>query len=160
MASYAAPDVGHSEASGIPDLSDISWKASYAGKKNKPINRDNTAEFLEASEMIYKHLVPICVSPKKNWSQISDNIAICLAKDDTWQNSFPENHFRYSRFDWREAALCGDTVDWDDYNSEKEYAKLGLKWTGKDIKWFLFHKAALEQRVFLDHIIPRTWVST
>lgn len=160
IVSYAAPDVGHSEASGIPDASDISWKAGYAAGKRKAINRNNTDEFMESSETIYKKLASLSPAPKQKWNKISKKIALCLKKKETWQNAFPGIRFEYSRFTWREAALCGDTVDWDDFDCSDDFAKLDLKWSGNDVKWFLFHKAALEQRVFLSGKIPGTWTST
>jgi hypothetical protein len=83
-----------------------------------------------------------------------------MKKKDTWPNVFPEVAFHYNRFGWREAALCGDTVDWDDFDRQEDFARLRLKWTGNDIKWFLFHRAAFEQRQFLSDKIPDSWTST
>lgn len=160
--SYAAPDVGHAEARTIPDTTSTHWKASYSDKRKQPrtINRDNATEFLDASKIIHEKLSAVAPNTPQTWASIAGNLKKALAKSETWQSSFPGVPFSYNRFDWRESALYGDTVDWDDFEDESDFARLNLKWTRNDLKWFWFHKAAYEQRMFLSDKIPNSWSST
>lgn len=160
--SYAAPDVGHSEASTIPDTMSIHWKASYSDRRKRPrkIDRNNSQEFMDASKIIHEKLSAIAPNQPQNWDTFANPLKMAIEKNETWQNSFPEISFSYSRFDWREEALCGDTVDWDDFDEKSDFAKLNLKWTGNDLKWFWFHKAAYEQRMFFAEKIPNSWSNT
>lgn len=160
--SYAAPDIGHSEASTIPDTMSIHWKASYSDRRKRPraINRDNAQEFMDASKIIHEKLTAVAPNPSQTWDTFANKLKMTLGKNETWQNSFPGVSSSYSRFDWREEALCGDTVDWDDFDDESDFARLNLKWTGNDLKWFWFHKAAYEQRMFLAEKIPNSWSNT
>ena len=160
--SYAAPDVGHSEASTIPDKLNTHWKASYSDRRKRPrqINHDNSQQFMDASKTIHKKLSSVAPNESQAWNVFADKLKMALGKNETWQNSFPEVSWSYSRFDWREKALCGDTVDWDDYDDESDFSKLDFKWTGNDLRWFWFHKAAYEQRLFLAEKIPNAWSNT
>ncbi len=159
--SYAAPDVGHSEANVIPDQTKIEWKAGYANKKGSII-RSNTSEFLESAKQIYSILTKAAKKagvkqPGMEWRSLSPKIKKCLQTDDNWGNIFGDI-FSYSRFDWRGKALTGD-IHWDNFDDESDFHKLNLKYTGKDMKWFLFHKAAFEQRRFVAQRIPETWTN-
>ena len=155
--SYVAPDVGHTEAGFIPDATNIHWKATYSDKSKKPrtIKRDNVQEFMDAAKIIHEKLSRVAPNAPRNWNDFADQLKMVFGKNETWQNAFPGVSFSYSRFDWREGALCGDTVDWDDFDDESDFAELDLKCTGNDIKWFWFHKAAYEQRMFLEDKIPK-----
>ena len=157
--SYFAPDVGHCEAGLLPDTTNTHWKASYSDKRKRPrrINRHNTKEFIDAAEIIYEKLSNVAPNPSRDWDNFDDKLKMVLRKKETWQNAFPGISFSYSRFDWREKALCGDTVDWDNFDDASDFARLDLKCTDKDIKWFWFHKAAYEQRKFLADKIPKEW---
>jgi len=154
--SYVAPDVGHTEAGFIPDATNIHWKATYSDKSKRPrtIIRDNAQEFMDAAEIIHEKLSSVSPNPPRNWDDFADKLKMVFGKNETWKNAFPGISFSYSRFDWREGALCGDTVDWDDFDDASDFARLNLKWTGSDVKWFWFHKAAYEQRMFLEDKIP------
>lgn len=157
--SYVAPDVGHTEAGYIPDTASIHWKASYSDKSKKPrtIKRDNAQEYMDASKIIHEKLSAVTPDPSRAWDTFADKLKMVLGKNETWRAAFPDISFSYSRFDWRESALCGDTVDWDDFDDASDFARLNLKWTGKDLKWFWFHRAAYEQRLFLGDKIPYEW---
>jgi hypothetical protein len=115
---------------------------------------------MDSSKIIYEKLSAVAPNPSRNWETFSDKLKIAIGENETWKNAFPEVFFSYSRFDWREAALCGDTVDWDDFDDESDFARLNLKWTGNDLKWFWFHKAAYEQRMFFTQKIPNSWSNT
>lgn len=157
--SYAAPDVGHTEACTIPDTTDSHWKAKYANKNGK-LQRDNSQEFLRAAEAIYNKLITVSQNSHISWDSLSTKIEQCLKKNCTWENTFQDIVFGYSRFTWRAAALKGDSIDWDNFDDETDFHKLHFEYTGSDIRWLLFHKAAYEQRIFLEKKIPKSWMST
>lgn len=158
IVSYAAPDVGHAEAATIPDSTDLQWTAKYANTTGR-IARDNPQEFLAAAETIFKKLASVSQKPAASWQSLSSKISKCLEKKSSWENSFPEVQFDYSRFTWRTAALDGDSVDWDDFDDEADFHKLHFRHTGHDARWLLFHKAAFEQRMFLRDRIPQSWMN-
>ena len=161
--SFAAPDVGHAEASDTPDISSISWKARYANTRKTPkkIARDNTIEFLDASQRIFDHLKEVSPAPSKSlpWENFAKPLEACLRDEQNWPAAF--NHqdvvFDYHRFKWRENALAGDSVDWDDFDNAKDFGKLQFQCTGQDKRWFMFHKAAYEHRKFVLQRIPESW---
>ena len=157
--SYAAPDVGHAEAGDFPDNTDVHWKAEYANKKGRCC-RDNPEEFIGAAEKIYNRLTSVTQSTDISWDSLSKKISQCLEKNSAWENTFQEIKFDYSRFTWRSAALSGDTLDWDNFDDKSDFLKLNFSYTGNDMKWLLFHKAAYEQRMFLDNYIPKSWINT
>ena len=156
--SYAAPDVGHAEAGAFPDTTDLHWSAKYAHKKSG-LEKANPQKFCDAAEVIYEKLS--AVSPKKSmdWDLLSPKINQCLEKNGSWENTFQDIKFEYSRFTWRAASLSGDSIDWDDFDDENDFHKLSFQYTGKDERWLLFHKAAFEQRKFLDEKIPQSWTN-
>jgi hypothetical protein len=157
--SYAAPDVGHAEAVSIPDESGVHWKATYSNKKGR-LDRDNAGEFLYAAQHIYRRLNSVAGGPKVGWAKISGRVSACLKKSRAWEDAFPEIAFHYSKFTWRATALSGDSVNWDDFDDEEDFRKLDFKYTGKDMRWLLFHKAAYQQRVFVTDRTPGSWMST
>lgn len=157
--SYAAPDVGHSEAGTFPDTSDIHWTAKYANKKGR-LDQDNSKEFIGAAKEIYSKLTSVSQKTNISWSSLSTKINHCLKKNSAWENTFRDVKFEYSRFTWRAAALSGDSIDWDNFDDETDFHKLNFKYTGNDMKWLLFHQAAYEQRIFLDKKIPKTWMDS
>ena len=159
VVSYAAPDVGHAEAGTLPDESDVHWKAKYANKKGS-LGRDNSDEFLHAAEEIYNRLISVAQNPATDWEHVSTPIGECLKNERGWENAFQDIRFEYSKFTWRAAALSGDTVDWDNYDDEADFHKLHFEYTGNDMRWLLFHKAAYEQRMHIIRKIPKSWVST
>jgi len=157
--SYAAPDVGHAEAGAFPDTPEIHWTARYANKKGRLV-RDNPREFLGAAEAIYRKLGTVSPKPAANWEELSASLSRCFHKSSAWGNEFPDIPFEYNRFTWRVAALNGDSVDWDDFDDETDFHKLAFQYTGNDMSWLLFHKAAHEQRIFLENKIPRAWMTS
>jgi hypothetical protein len=154
--SYAAPDVGHSEASTIPDTTDSHWKAKYANKNGK-LQHNNPQEFLSAAEAIYSKLVTASQNSHISWDSLSPKIEQCLKKNHTWEDAFHDIAFEYSRFTWRATALRGDSIDWDNFDDEADFRRLHFEYTGNDIRWLLFHKAAYEQRIFMGRRIPKSW---
>jgi hypothetical protein len=64
-------------------------------------------------------------------------------------------HFNYSCFAWRASAPSGDNVNWDDFDDESDFQKLYFQFTGMDMKWLLFHKAAYGQRKTLEDKISK-----
>lgn len=163
VVSYVAPDVGHAEAPSTPDLAHVQWTAKYSDRKNplKRIERDNTTLFLNAAAVIYRRLVQ--VAPKRStaarWRSLEAALRRCYELRDTWENTFANGGvpFYFHRFEWREAALSGDSVDWDGFDSERDFRRLSFKYTGRDKRWFMFHKAAFEQRQLVTSQIPNSW---
>jgi hypothetical protein len=157
--SYAAPDVGHAEAGGLPDESSIDWKAKYA-KKQGGLQRSNAESFLTAASQIYTRLSSVAAGRAIDWGSLSDKIFRCLECNGGWENEFKDIDFNYSRFTWRSAALAGDEVTWDSFDDERDFKKLHFQFTGGDMRWLLFHKAAHEQRETLKSKIPNTWLNS
>jgi hypothetical protein len=156
--SYAAPDVGHSEAGSLPDETNKNWKAKYANQTGS-MERSNTVEFLDAAETIYGKLMEISPGQGMEWKDLSAKIGNCFNEAGAWDNTFPEIDFEYNRYTWRAAALTGDSVKWDNFDEETDFHKLKFKYTRKDMRWFLFHKAAHAQRVLLANKIPKAWMN-
>jgi hypothetical protein len=159
LISYAAPDVGHAEASTIPDRTENNWKTKYSNK-NGIIQRDNPHEFLNAAAAIYSILITVSPNANECWDNLSTKIEPCLRKYATWEDMFQDITFGYSNYTWRAASLRGDSIDWDNFDDEADFQKLHFEYTGNDMRWLLFHKAAYEQRLFLERRIPRSWLST
>ena len=156
LVSYAAPDVGHSEAGTLPDTTATTWKAGYAHLRGGII-RSNPEAFLEAAREIYGRLVAVSGKPPVKWTALSPRISECLLTQTGWETAFPEVCFAYNRFEWRAKALTGDSIHWDNFDDEADFKKLNLKFTGTDMKWLFFHKAAHEQRRFVMEHIPALW---
>jgi hypothetical protein len=149
--SYAAPDIGHGEAMGTPDESHLEWRAQYSKRRNPlpNFNRDNTQHFLEAAETIHGLLSAVSPGTPVPWEGLRGRLESCFAQQANWRSTFYKDYkieFYYDRFEWRETALAGDTVDWDDYDSEGDFADLHFSYTEADPRWFMFHRAAYEQR--------------
>jgi hypothetical protein len=157
--SYAAPDVGHAEAGTLPDETDVDWKAKYSNKKGS-LQRTNAESFLTAAKEIYVRLSSVAEGVPVDWGSLSDKISRCLEYNGGWENKFKDIHFNYSRFSWRDYALAGDKVNWDGFDDESDFQRLHFQFTGMDMKWLLFHKAAYEQRKILEGKIPKTWLSS
>lgn len=156
IVSYVAPDVGHSEVMSLPDQLGKTWRAEYANKEGT-VGRNNAEQFIEASSAIFEHLKVVAPGTGDNWDDVRTRLMACLSKRENWRGAFPELSFCYSRFDWREDALAGDSVDWDNFDDDTDFARLNLAATGNDNRWFWFHKAAYEQRAFIEDRIPTRW---
>lgn len=85
--------------------------------------------------------------PATPWDDIKEQLAACLAQQEGWWGAVHGDGIRfcYDRYGWRETALCGDTVDWDDFESATDFARPDLPFTASDKCWFMFHKAAHAQ---------------
>lgn len=132
-----APDIGHVEAFKYPDLSYLKWK--YSGGRGE-IVRDNTEEFLKASEAIYRQLIS-ALGTIDRWSEFSRLLEHCFrAKEDkpaVYAKTFPAIAFSYDSKQWRDEALAEDASAHDRLEPLE----------GK--KWFKFHEEAYEQRLFV-----------
>ena len=157
--SYAAPDVGHAETGALPDESNMAWKAKYANKKGG-LQRTNPESFLTAAKQIFTRLVSATAGATIDWGILSDKISRCLECNGGWENEFQDIDFNYSRFTWRASALTGDKVTWDNFEDESDFKKLHFQFTGVDMKWLLFHKAAYDQRKAMEDKIPKVWLSS
>lgn len=159
VVSYAGPDVGHAEAGGLPDQSNMDWKAKYANKRGG-IQRTNSEAFLTAASHIYTKLCSVSPRTAMDWVELSHRISNCLECNGGWENEFQDIDFNYSRFTWRSAALAGDEVTWDSFDDENDFRRLHFKFTGRDMRWLLFHNAAYEQRRAFEKEIPNSWMSS
>ncbi len=153
---HAAPDIGHSEAGSLPDDGHAVWGFEYANKAGPDGIRDNPQVFLDAARRIFKVLCDAAGRGQAElWSGISTDIGKCIVQGTkAWSRAFRgQLSFEYDPLAWRQAALTGSSVEWDDFNSEKEYGKLTFTYAG-DPKWFLFHRAAADQRAFVMARLP------
>jgi len=147
------PDIGHAEAHSYPDLSFLKWKYTYA-KTKKEVVRDNFQEFYEAAKTIYNILLDFN-NKKSNWTSFEDKLIDCLKyetfdaeeKFEYYQKIFPEIGFYYNSNQWEKEAI----------NISRKFVSLPQKMeiikgdvtNKKDLKWFYFHKIALEQRYYI-----------
>lgn len=146
------PDIGHAEAMNFPDFSHLCWKYEHA-QSGIVFERDNKKLLLQAAEAIYLKLCSI-TNTQPQWEAFSEKLLSCFAAETDslrkkltiWREQFPEIEFRYDHETWRLDALKGDRIDWDHFQTAEEFASLRFKATG-DLKWFLFHLAAKEQRM-------------
>ena len=146
------PDVGHAEALHFPDLSHLKWKYEHQAS-DVAYPRDNTAIFLEAARAIFDVLCTANAQPG-NWESLVDNIRACFSvpsdslkvKFQEFRKRFPEIEFDYHEDTWRNQALKGESFEWISFE-EDDYKSQTYEFNG-DMKWFFFHKAAHEQRVF------------
>ncbi len=147
------PDIGHAEAHSYPDLSFLKWKYTYA-KSNKEVIRDNFEEFYKAAKTIYNILLDFN-NGENNWSSFENKLIDCLKyevysakeKFEYYQKIFPEIGFYYNHKQWEKEAI----------NISRKFVSLPDKMEiikgdvtdKKDLKWFYFHKIALEQRNYI-----------
>lgn len=162
IVSYAAPDVGHAEVMSLPDQSHRIWKAKYAASRRQPRKiepRDNAVRFLQAAERIHSLLRPIAPQGGLDWVDFRDALQACFEDRSNWRASFCHHGigFSYNRFEWRELALDGDSVEWDDYDEKSDFKRLNLHYTDGDLRWFHFHRAAFQQRLLVLKAIPKSW---
>ncbi|MEJ2658119.1 MAG: hypothetical protein P8012_13150 [Desulfobacterales bacterium] len=146
------PDVGHAETFNLPDLSHLRWKYEHDESGFEYV-RDNMTIFLEAAFAIFKVL---CGANKQsdNWKSLVNKIKECFSipsdsikrKFQKYTELFPEITFNYSEDDWRNQALKGESFDWINFEKE-DYKAQTYKFNG-DMKWFYFHMAAYDQRLF------------
>lgn len=147
------PDVGHAEALNFPDLSHFKWKYEH-DESGFEYERNNTTIFLEAAQSIFISLCGIN-NISGNWKSLVDKIKECFSvnsdsmktKFKKYKDLFPEVKFEYHENDWRNQALIGDSFDWSNFEDD-DYKNFSYEYRG-DLKWFLFHKAAYEQRLFV-----------
>lgn len=131
------PDIGHIEAFKYPDLSYLKWK--YTGPRGETV-RDNTVEFLAASQAIYSQLVGTLGTPDR-WNDCAHLLEQCFRatgdKPAVYAKIFPGITFGYDSKQWRCEALSEDSAEHDRMEPLD----------GK--KWFKFHEEAYEQRLFV-----------
>ena len=151
------PDVGHAEALYFPDQSHLKWKYEHDASGFE-YARDNTGIFLEAACTIFNALCEANKQPG-NWKSLVNKIKECFSvpsdsikeKFQKYQELFPEITFDYHENDWRNQALKGESFDWINFE-EDDYKAHTYEFNG-DLKWFYFHMAAYEQRLFaIEHI--------
>jgi len=159
ITSGVSPDIGHAEASHFPDQSHLKWKYEH-DSSGITYSRDNTSNFLEAACFIYDVL---CTANNKlnDWKKISNNIKDCLSvpsdsikeKFAKYQATFPQNryNFNYNKDEWRQQSLRGESFEWINFD-EGDYQEHIYDYNG-DLKWFYFHMAAYEQRLFVKNNI-------
>ncbi len=146
------PDIGHAEAYDFPDLPYLRWR--YIKDKTKEIIlRDNPGIYLDAAQKIYELLCNFTNEPC-SWEETSK----WLLEFFSYQNSksyarlkylnmlFPEVKLEYDEHQWLKQALA--------YKKMFRYF-IPSATTKDDIKWFIFHKVAYEQRVFILKRIKR-----
>lgn len=149
--------MGHAEALYFPDQSHLKWKYEHDASGFE-YARDNTGIFLEAACTIFN---AICEANKQpgNWKCLVNKIKDCFSvpsdsikeKFQKYQELFPEITFDYHENDWRNQALKGESFDWINFE-EDDYKAHTYEFNG-DLKWFYFHMAAYEQRLFaIEHI--------
>ena len=102
----------------------------------------------------------LCGAARKprNWKAILGHLQTCLSVDTdsvkqkakTWKQEFPDVEFDYSKEAWRLDALDGDRHDWDHFATTEDFDTLKYKATG-DVKWFLFHIEAKNQREWVQN---------
>ncbi|MBS4068024.1 MAG: hypothetical protein KGZ62_05450 [Sulfurimonas sp.] len=155
----ATPDIGHGEASHFPDYSHCKWKYEH-DSSGISYSIDNTSNFLEAACSIYKIL---CDGNNKlnDWKKISNKIEECLSvpsdslkeKFNKYQLTFPDIQFNYHENDWRQQALKGESFEWINFD-DSDYISQTYDFNG-DLKWFYFHIAAYDQRIFVQSNIRK-----
>jgi hypothetical protein len=153
---HVAPDIGHSEAGSLPDDGHAVWSFRYANKAGPEGIRDNPQVFLDAARRIFEILCDAAGKGQaSHWDGMSTDIGKCIVGGrDAWSKAFKgQLSFEYDPLSWRQAALTGSSVRWDDFNSEREFRKLSFTYAG-DPKWFLFHRAAADQRCFVMARLP------
>ncbi len=146
------PSIGHGEAYDFPDRPYLRWR--YIKQKTKQIIiRDNPAIFTDAAKKIFSILCSI-TGKNCDWDQIRPwfkkyvefNSSKTKERCNYLKLLFPNINFNYNDKLWLEQAL--------------EYSRIRRTYIYKakpkgDMKWFLFHKVAYEQRKFILNKIKR-----
>jgi hypothetical protein len=155
------PDVGHAEAHLLPDQSQRIWKYEH-DDSGMIFTRNNTEIFIDAAYTIHKELVSLKQGKPKPWKGYAEFIKICFEyntdsmkkKFASWRNQFPDVSFDYNKTDWRQSALDCNRYDWDHFEDADDFKTLNI--TAKDdLKWFLFHMEASDQREFVINSIRK-----
>lgn len=139
------PDIGHAEAFHYPDLPFMNW--SYKKIINREnITRNNLGTFIDAAENVYNIFQKITKKGHK-WADFSGRLVQCLANVENsltqrcnyYKYTFPEIGFFYTPSIWKKEV----------FSIPKQTLTNNLIKEPKNFKWFLFHKAAWEQRKFI-----------
>lgn len=166
------PQIGHAEATGLPDKPYLCFKFSRHGKT---IERNNPKEFFTAAKKIYQWLL---TAPKEkpdpiiSWDEIKDKLQDCLSffneeeaeRCQNWKktfgNLFKTEKFHYDSLSWRKQAFGledNSEVDWDDFH-KSDFKKLyfQLKSNFYNSSWVKFHQAAALQRQLVLKNLPKS----
>jgi hypothetical protein len=151
-----APDIGHAEMANLVDETHMALRFKKAST-GKPIERNNTVEFLKAARTIYEMMLGVTCRAN-DWAALSLRLETCFRDSSKWQHQFAcELNQPYDRMRWRREALGGLRHDWDEYNEAEEFAALHYDATG-DLKWFLFHVEAGKQRDYVTRQLGGVWL--
>ena len=146
------PDIGHAEAYDFPDLPFLRWR--YIKAKTKEIVlRDNPVIFLDAAQNIYNILCNF-TNHNCNWDELLPWLGKWLEYPEKssvqrlkfLNTLFPEVDLSYDEHKWIRQALEIGKIS-------KVIRKKAI--VKGDMKWFLFHKVAYEQRLFVLSKIKR-----
>ncbi len=139
------PEIGHAEAFHYPDLPFMNWR--FQRMKNKAnITKNNLGIFIDAAQNVYSFLKTI-TKQGEDWSEFGGKLVQCLSNMENslvkrcnfYRYSFPEIGFYYNPNTWKNEI----------FSVEKHALTKEIKRKDKSLKWFLFHKAAWEQRKFV-----------
>lgn len=142
------PDICHTEAAYLPDRSYKTWKYTHNASGLVYI-RDNASIYADAAMSILYKLCSITGYRLTLANDIRAKlIKVFRSREDSlkkWSEMFPELSIKeYDDKLWRNKALYGN-CDWDDFKKEEDFMKLNLLFNN-DVKWFLFHVEAKNQR--------------
>jgi hypothetical protein len=138
IAGMMLPCIGHAEALLMPDQSHLVW--SYTGHRGK-IHRNNSQLFMNAALEMYLEML-LVTNKASRWAEIQGKLFECLAwptpslgkKAAMYKRLFPDIEFQYNTLDWKRSALG--------------LPRLKRSGRARPELWFMFHKAAYEQRIY------------
>lgn len=157
IADVFVPSIGHVEAASYPDYPYLKWRYTRGDGSQK--TRDNLDYSLNGVNYIYRKLktaktaaAPADLSQDhpEDYKKITSLLSQSGDLDDRIQGWKDYTHAAmYDKTSWREAALKGDHVQWDDLSPSEMKVHTG-KLKGKagfdQSKWAYFHRAAMKQR--------------
>ncbi len=146
------PDIGHAEAYDFPDRPYLRWR--YVKDKTKEIIlRDNPSIFLDAIQKIYEILLNY-TNASNRWDEISERLLKFL----NYHNSKSYERLKYLSTLFADIELEYQEQKW--IKQALEFKKMIRHFIPKakildGLHWFLFHKVAYEQRMFVLSKIKR-----
>ncbi len=142
------PPIGHAQAYDYPDLPFLIWSYVKASSPNKRILRNNPQIFYKAG----KHLFEILCKFNKcqnSWNDIKEKFWLAvnyINHDENERLDFFKRIFKEINFFYNEKLWKNDILNPPSFTDKSIRIK-------RNTCWFLFHKAALEQRLFvIEHI--------